>query len=230
MKFTMFKMLGVLCLLWAAGPAWGGDFGIITDDSGEVKLLSNGKEKTRLSGSSIATGDRLLLGKGASVTVVAYSNCWEYLIKGQGKVEISKDGVKVIEGFKNIKTSIRELPVCIKPGGKDSAAGGLALISRDGTLPPESASVPAAAAAENSGQPGKGAIEPEQRLVAAGVGVESLRKEFEDGKASNSTLITLILHDLEKGDKERAKTYLTELEKKMSPESEILKSLSVRIE
>jgi len=46
----------------------------------------------------------------------------------------------------------------------------------------------------------------------------ALRAEFDKGQASNSTLMTLVMHDLANGDTERARPYFNEL-RKFSPNS-----------
>jgi hypothetical protein len=53
----------------------------------------------------------------------------------------------------------------------------------------------------------------------------SLRKDFQNGKASNSTLMTLIMHDLRSGKTERAKQYFKVLNER-APESEFVKEIS----
>ena len=54
--------------------------------------------------------------------------------------------------------------------------------------------------------------------------VQQLRQEFIDGKASNTTLITLILHDLKEGNKKGSKIYLNAL-KQRSPNSAFIKKM-----
>lgn len=57
--------------------------------------------------------------------------------------------------------------------------------------------------------------------------VASLRKEFDAGNAPNSTLITLTLHDLKKGNVEKARPYFNELKGRV-PDSSIVKKLAPR--
>ena len=57
----------------------------------------------------------------------------------------------------------------------------------------------------------------------------SLRDEFKKGNAPNSTLMTLIIHDLRGGKIEQAKPYYETLKKRM-PESEFVKKISKRFE
>ncbi len=53
----------------------------------------------------------------------------------------------------------------------------------------------------------------------------SLRKEFKYGKASNSTLITIIMHDLKNGNIEKARPYFETLSQRL-PGSKIVKAFS----
>jgi hypothetical protein len=57
----------------------------------------------------------------------------------------------------------------------------------------------------------------------------SLREEYRNGNASNSTLMTLIMHDLKNGKKEQAKQYFNVL-KKRAPESGFIKEISKMFE
>jgi hypothetical protein len=57
----------------------------------------------------------------------------------------------------------------------------------------------------------------------------SLREEFEQGKASNSTLVTLIIHDLKNGSIEKARLYYDTLQQRV-PESKIVKVLSEKFQ
>jgi len=56
-----------------------------------------------------------------------------------------------------------------------------------------------------------------------------LREEFNSGKASNSTIITLIMHDLHNGHMEQTEQYFNVLRSR-APESEFVKALSNRLE
>jgi hypothetical protein len=53
----------------------------------------------------------------------------------------------------------------------------------------------------------------------------SLREEFDSGKATNSTLITLVMHALYNGDSEQARVYFDALKKRV-PGSVLIKRLS----
>ena len=55
--------------------------------------------------------------------------------------------------------------------------------------------------------------------------VAGLRREFESGRASNSTLVTLIMHDLANDQPDRARPYLAELERRV-PGSPFVESLA----
>ena len=55
----------------------------------------------------------------------------------------------------------------------------------------------------------------------------SLRQEFASGKASSSTLMTLIMHDLKRGNADKARSYYEEL-KKRSPDSSFVKKITPR--
>ena len=55
--------------------------------------------------------------------------------------------------------------------------------------------------------------------------VAALRNEYQNGNASNSTLMTLIMHDLNSGKKEQAKPYYQEL-KSRAPNSPFIKSVA----
>jgi hypothetical protein len=58
---------------------------------------------------------------------------------------------------------------------------------------------------------------------------DSLRDELKGGNASNSTLMTLMMHDLKEGDIESAKTCFDILKTRL-PASEFLKQISARFE
>lgn len=65
-------------------------------------------------------------------------------------------------------------------------------------------------------------------LVLRGVSedpVASLRREFDTGQASSSTLVTLIMYDLVEGQPDRARPYLAELERR-TPGSPFVARLS----
>ena len=55
--------------------------------------------------------------------------------------------------------------------------------------------------------------------------VAGLRREFDSGQAPNSTLVTLIMHDLANDDPDRAKPYMQELQRR-APNSAFVKRLS----
>lgn len=59
--------------------------------------------------------------------------------------------------------------------------------------------------------------------------VAGLRKEFEQGKASNTVLMTLIMHDLSRGEQERARPYYLQLKERI-PDSSFVKSIAPRFE
>lgn len=59
--------------------------------------------------------------------------------------------------------------------------------------------------------------------------VVALRTEFASGEASNSTLVTLVLHEIDKGNKEQAEKYFEELQRR-HPDNEFVKVLKRKFE
>lgn len=59
--------------------------------------------------------------------------------------------------------------------------------------------------------------------------VDLLRKEFESGNVSSSTLLTLLMHELSNGNKESAKPYFDSL-KKQEPESGFVQKIANEFE
>jgi hypothetical protein len=181
-----------------ACPSRGEDYGMITDITGEVKILANDKKvPDDLLFYNLSVGDELVIAKDSNLTVISYKDCWEWLIEGPAEIKISMVRIDVVKGAEDTIKALRKLPICFNPNeieGLESEHGG-GLYFRGST--------------RNT------AIDP----------TESLRKEFATGEASNSTLITLIISDIRDNNIEEGRKYFEEL-KKRRPNSPFIKGIT----
>lgn len=188
MKNLLSILAGICVLGMCAFPSWGEEFGMLTDKTGEVELVSKGKKNLADMGAVLFAGDELLLQKGSLAMIVSFADCQEWSVKGPGKLIIS--GGK-IEGQDNLIAAAKKLPLCYSPtsmkGAESHEMGGFLLRGEDPTA--------------------------------------KLREEFQSGKAGNSTLMTLIMHDLKNGNAGKARPCFDELKKRI-PESPFIKSIA----
>ncbi len=162
---------------------------------------SNGKVELKSSNSSAISN---LLGTNISVNneLLLGKNARITLVTHENCAEI------LVTGAAHIKFSIDQINVL--QGGKDTLA-----VLRE--LP--ACYIPIKMQSTNAigGLTLRGNFDP----------VWKLRKEFQNGVANNSTLITLISHDLDQNKAERARPYFILLKSKM-PESPFIKSIENR--
>ena len=145
---------------------------IVTDLSGTVTVLRNGKNMPLDIGHALFVGDEILLAQGATLIAVTYEDCAEWRWAGGETISVESEGFQS-KGHEFDPS--RELPMCYHPDSYEktdsNVIGGFVL---------------------------RGS--PSDPLAP-------LRKEFAEGNASNSSLIALVLHEIEKGNMEQAKKY-----------------------
>lgn len=209
---------GFLMVLALAGTGYAQDFGIVTDVSGKIALQRAGKKTIIDMGASLAAKDILHISKGGAATIVAFASCQEWLVSGAG--EITVEGEKVVPGKGALLKMGKKLPGCYKPGEIKGAGshsmGGISLFGKESK----------GSAPEGAG-PQELAMTPEPS--AADLEIKSLKEEYLSGKASNSTVIALMMYELNANRIALAKPYYDDL-KTRAPQSALVKEFAPRFE
>jgi hypothetical protein len=208
----------VITVLLLNGISNAQDFGMITDISGKATAIRNGKQTALDVGNPILAKDILQIPKSGTATLVAYSNCLEWLVSGSGEIMVENDKITAVKGA-SVKAG-KKLTVCYKPGNIKGAGshsmGAVSLFSKESNKPfPEPA--------------GSQGLEQASITTGSDPVIDSLKQEFRDGKASNSTVISLIMHELNADRVGLAKPYYVEL-KKRAPESSVVKDMAPSFE
>ncbi|MBI5638431.1 MAG: hypothetical protein HZA03_10720 [Nitrospinae bacterium] len=211
-------VVGFLMMCALAGAGYAQDFGIITDASGKIAAQRAGKKTFLEMGASIAPKDKLQISKGGAVTIVAYATCQEWLVAGAGEVAVENE--KMVAGKGTSLKMGKKLPVCYKPGEIKGAGshsmGGIALFANESKGPVPQMAGPQEFASTS------GAAETDPA-------VKSLKDEYRRGKASNSTVIALMMYELNGNRVAAAKPYYDDL-KKRAPQSAVVKEMAPRFE
>jgi hypothetical protein len=199
-------------ILLACAPAFAEDFGIIMDIAGQAEA----NKKPLDLGKNIFVGDAITVSEKGSLLVIEYNGCVEWRVNGPAKVQVNKSGLQVAKGGNGLVQKGKKLPACFKPLEMRSAStheqGSLVLMTNEQKSAGDLPSPPV----------------PDTELSATAVAdplwVAQMRKDFKEGKAEVSELMTLIAYDMGKNDKESAKQYYLELMKK-APDSQYVKQL-----
>ena len=207
---------GFLMVLALAGAGYAQDFGIITDVSGKLAVQRNGKTKFLEMGASVAPQDILRVSRGGAATIVAYATCQEWLASGTGEITVENDKMAAGKGA-SLKIG-KKLPVCYKPadikGAGSHSMGGISLFAKESKKPAQEAAAPEEFTSTSVATETDPAIEP-------------LKEEYQGGKASNSTVITLMMYELGANKVAAAKPYYEDLKKRV-PQSAVVKDLAPR--
>lgn len=215
----MKRFFGVfITVILLGGVSSAQDFGMLTDISGKATALRNGKQTALDVGNPVLAKDLLQISKSGTATIVAYSNCLEWLVTGSGEILVENDKVSALKGA-SVKTG-KKLTVCYKPGNIKGAGshsmGAVSLFSKESNKPfPE--------------QPGSQGLETASLSTGSDPVIDSLKQEFRDGKASNSTVISLIMYEMNANRAGLAKPYYVEL-KKRAPDSTVVKEMAPSFE
>lgn len=208
---------GFLLALALTGTGHAQDFGIITDASGKIANERAGKTTFVDMGASIAPKDKLHIAKGGAATIVAYATCQEWIAAGAGDFTVEEGKIIAVKGA-SLKMG-KKLPGCYKPGeikGTGShSMGGISLMAKESKGPfPEMAG----SREEMASTSGNGEADP---------AIQPLKDEYQGGKASNSTVIALLMYELNANRLAAAKPYYDDL-KKRAPLSALVKEIAPR--
>ncbi|MBI3794382.1 MAG: hypothetical protein HY280_06595 [Nitrospinae bacterium] len=199
------------CIFWAtAAIAGSADFGIVMDVSGNATA----NKKAVDLGQNVTVGESLSVPAAGRLVVVGYKGCSEWKITGPAKVTVLDAGPELAKGSTGKIEHGRKMPACYKPADLKTAStheqGALVLMNKKdtGDLPsPPQADAELSATVDDTEQ-----------------GIEQMRKDFVDGKSDVPALMSLVMHDLEKNDKDKARPYFAELQKR-APKSSFVKKL-----
>lgn len=209
---------GFLMALALTGAGYAQDFGIITDASGKVANERAGKTKFLDMGASVAPKDKLHISKGGAATIVAYATCQEWIAAGAGDFTVEEGKIVAVKGAS--LTMGKKLPGCYKPGEIKGAGshsiGGISLFAKESKAP-----VPEAGGSEEFSSK-TGATENDSSI-------KPLQDEYQSGKASNSTVIALMMYELNANRVAAAKPYYDDL-KKRAPKSPVVREMAPRFE
>lgn len=209
---------GIFMAIALTGVSSAQDFGIITDASGKVADERAGKTIFLEMGASVAPKDKLHISKGGAVTIVAYATCQEWVAAGAGDFTVEDAKIVAVKGAS--LTMGKKLPVCYKPadikGAGSHSMGGISLFGKESKGPAPEAAGPEEFAATSGAAETDAAIQP-------------LKDEYQNGKASNSTVITLMMYELNANRIGSAKPYYEDL-KKRAPHSAVVKEMAPRFD
>lgn len=181
---TMFIAIGAASL-FLAQTVCAQEFGIIMDYTDTLSLSRDGDSSPVEVGTELLVGDSLNLSVDGQVVFVAYETCEEVTLFGAGKVTITDD--ENISTEKGQKWQIRQLPVCYKPE----------------SFPYNGPNITGGILLRGINS----STNTEDEIAR-------MRAAAERAEISNSELVSLIVYDLQNGNKEMAKNYHAQLMEK----------------
>jgi hypothetical protein len=211
MKSFKFVFSAICLIALSHAPAFaGGDFGIVMDVNGKAEA----NKKALDLGRNVMVGDTISVSAKGHIVIVEYKGCFEWKITGPAEVKVSDTSPEIAKGSAGKVEKGRKMPACYKPNDVKTAStheqGALVLMTKEESNEMPSGPTPDAELSATSES------EPE--------GITQMRKDFKAGKTDVPSLISLIMHDLKKNDKDSARVYYAELKKK-APASAFVKQL-----